>query len=71
MLLLLSYIGETDASLQFDSHFHSISLTFLFDLSYSILQLNSSNPLILLKCRALNVDTASLRHRNAEGSPSR
>ena len=71
MLLLLSYIGETDASLQFDSRFSSISLTFLFDLSYSILQLNSNNPLILLNCRALNVNTASLRHRNAEGSPSR
>ena len=48
MLLLLSYIGETDASLQFLSRFSSISLTFLFDLSHSILQLNSSNPLIFL-----------------------
>ena len=38
MLLLLSYIGETDASLQFDSRFHSISLTFLFDLSHASLR---------------------------------
>ena len=71
MLLLLSYIGETDASLQFDSRFSSISLTLLFDLSHSILQLNSNNPLILLNCRALNVNTASARRCDNERSPFR
>ena len=49
MLLLLSYIGETDASLQFLSRFSSISLTFLFDLTHASLRFVSFYSAIELK----------------------
>jgi len=49
MLLLLSYIGETDASLQFDSRFPSICLTLLFDLSHASLRFVSFYSAIELK----------------------
>ena len=38
------------------------------DSAEMLLRLCRSAPLILLKSRALNVYTASLRHRNAEGT---
>ena len=49
----------------------SIVLMLFFDCTDAIFQLYWLFPLILLKCRALNVYTASLRHRNGEGSSFR
>ena len=49
----------------------STVLAFFFDFSDYFLYFYRTVFLILLKHRALNVDTANLRHRHAEGSPSR
>jgi len=46
-------------------------LAFPFECTGPLLWLHWTISLILLKCQALNVVTASLRHRNAERSPFR
>ena len=46
-------------------------LNFSFDFPELFLRLNSTFPSIFLKCRALNENIASARHRNAEPSLSK
>ncbi|MBO7103172.1 MAG: hypothetical protein J6W02_05765 [Bacteroidaceae bacterium] len=47
-------------------------MTILFcELTEPFQRTHRTFPVDLLIYRALNVNTASLRHRNAEGSPSR
>ena len=69
-LAKLSIISWIKATISFFVMIRFLLLTFSFDCAEPFLRLNWAIPLFLLKCRALNVDTANLRHRNAEGSPS-
>ena len=52
-------------------HSPLIILTLSINYTDAIFRLYWLFPLILLKCRALNVFIASLRYRNAERSPFR
>ena len=61
----------TETLLRIYWHFPSIVLKLSFDFAKAFLWFHWFFPLISLKCRAFNVNTANLRHRNAEGSPSR
>ena len=54
--------------LSWNSSFPLIELALSFHGTRPFPRLNSSIPLILLKCRALNVFIASPRYRNAEPS---